>query len=175
MLFERRRLRRRRAQSCSSLPFLSREKEERRDRRVLGTTLGRACSRWCRERRVRSKIGWLAGSRDSHHVSRFAAFFILARAEISVDGSCFGVSRFSLFCYTSSLNHHKEKRKEKVFKNLFPLSCLLFLSPSLFSNSFEGIREKEGAPSGVRNGRPLTSLKREGEGTPTFRIWVTRG
>jgi hypothetical protein len=55
----------------------------------LGTTLGRACSRGCRERKVRSKIGWLAGSRDSHHVSRFAAFFILAGAEISVDGSCF--------------------------------------------------------------------------------------
>jgi len=53
------------------------------ERRVLGTTLGRACSRGCRERKVRSKIGWLAGSRDSHHVSRFAAFFILARAEIS--------------------------------------------------------------------------------------------
>ena len=78
--------------------FLSlRGKREERDQRDLGTTLGRACSRWCRERRVRSKIGWLAGSRDSHHVSRFAAFFILARAEISVDGSCFGVSRFSLF------------------------------------------------------------------------------
>ena len=69
-------------------------------RRVLGTTLGRACSRGCRERKVRSKIGWLAGSRDSHHVSRFAAFFILARAEISVDGSCFGVFSFFalLFC-----------------------------------------------------------------------------
>jgi hypothetical protein len=75
----------------ASLPFLSKEEGGGR-RRVLGTTLGRACSRGCRERKVRSKIGWLAGSRDSHHVSRFAAFFILARAEISVDGSCFGVS-----------------------------------------------------------------------------------
>jgi len=45
----------------------------------LGTTLGRACSRGYRERGVRSKVGWLAGSRDSHRVAgprvlRFAPF-----------------------------------------------------------------------------------------------------
>jgi hypothetical protein len=70
---------------------------------------------------VRSKIGWLAGSRDSHHVSRFAAFFILARAEISVDGSCFGVSRF-LFV---SQKKNKETKGSKVFK-AFSLSVFFF-------------------------------------------------
>ena len=92
----------------------------------IGTTLGRACSRGCRERKVRSKIGWLAGSRDSHHVSRFAAFFILARAEISVDGSCFGVYLVSFFALWKELffffpplpskERERERRKKKKKK-----------------------------------------------------------
>jgi hypothetical protein len=119
-------------QNCS--PFFSLgEEREKRDQRDLGTTLGRACSRWCRERRVRSKIGWLAGSRDSHHVSRFAAFFILARAEISVDGSCFGVSRFFFF-FVSQKN--KKTKVQRFFNAFFPLSSLFFWPSSFFLSRF---------------------------------------
>lgn len=104
------------SKNSSYKKFLRRKEKERR--RVLGTTLGQACSRGYRERKVRSKIGWLAGSRDSHHVSRFAAFFILARAEISVDGSCFGVSRFALFFFllycTTSFPFLRKKKKSTI-------------------------------------------------------------
>lgn len=93
----------------------------------MGTTLGQACSRGYRERKVRSKIGWLAGSRDSHHVSRFAAFFILARAEISVDGSCFGVSRFALFFmfpFSQSSPKGGKKKREQTLNASFSISSL---------------------------------------------------
>ena len=42
-------------------------------RRVWGRHSDGRAPGGARERKVRSKIGWLAGSRDSHHVSRFAA------------------------------------------------------------------------------------------------------
>ena len=91
---------------------------------------------------MRSKIGWLAGSRDSHHVSRFAAFFILARAEISVDGSCFGVSRFLAVFFAKS-TENKDRKDSEVFKASFPLlSSFFLLALFLFSNSFEGIKRK---------------------------------
>ena len=124
--------------------------EEKRDQRDLGTTLGRACSRWCRERRVRSKIGWLAGSRDSHHVSRFAAFFILARAEISVDGSCFGVS-FLAATLDAGLNRHPRGRSEA------PPPLRLSVARS---DSREGA---EGARSGVLGTAPPPPPREEEE------------
>lgn len=128
----------------------------------LGTTLGRACSRGCRERKVRSKIGWLAGSRDSHHVSRFAAFFILARAEISVDGSCFGVS-FLAATLDAGLNRHPRE-------GVASFSLRLSVARSI---SREG---EEGARSGVnRDGPPSFFLRRREREAPTLRIGVARG
>ena len=53
-----------------------------------------------RERNVRSKIRWFADSCDSHHVSHFAAFFILARAKISVVRSCISCMFFFLFFFS---------------------------------------------------------------------------
>lgn len=125
-------------------------------RQDLGTTLGRACSRWCRERRVRSKIGWLAGSRDSHHVSRFAAFFILARAEISVDGSCFGVSRFFRFFICQK----KTRRGRGV-----PFSSHIFWGPS--SPLFAETKEKKKHRQGLEMDAPFSQKEK---GTPTFRV-----
>jgi hypothetical protein len=131
----------------------------------LGTTLGRACSRGCRERKVRSKIGWLAGSRDSHHVSRFAAFFILARAEISVDGSCFGVS-FLAATLDAGLNRLRGKEKRREAEPL-SLSPFLFASPSpipLSPVSREGSKAREGgcAVGGSRGGPPPFLERKEG-------------
>ena len=82
------------------------------------------------------------------------------------------VSGFLVSCFFVS---QKTKTKGlEVFNASSPL-VFFFLALFLFSNSFEGIREKEEAPSGVRNGRPLTLQKRRSKGTPTFRVWVTRG
>jgi hypothetical protein len=137
----------------------------------LGTTLGRACSRGCRERKVRSKIGWLAGSRDSHHVSRFAAFFILARAEISVDGSCFGVS-FLAATLDAGLN--RLRGGEGGGGRTSPASPFLFASPSPIPPSppREG---KEGRRVRGRgfSGRPPPSPRGRRE-APTLRIGVAR-
>ena len=121
----------------------------------LGTTLGRACSRACRERKVRSKIGWLAGSRDSHHVSRFAAFFILARAEISVDGSCFGVFSFRSFV----LKKDATKTPEGVFLALSLLSP--FKKKNKLHKGINLLHKKlfqRGVLSGVYRGRTLLSF-----------------
>ena len=41
------------------------------------------------KRNMRSKIWWLTEFCNSHYVSHFAAFFIVARAKISVAESCF--------------------------------------------------------------------------------------
>ena len=53
------------------------------------------CRRWGRhalgrslERNMRSKIRWFTEFCNSHYVSHFAAFFIVARAKISVVESC---------------------------------------------------------------------------------------
>ena len=42
-----------------------------------------------RERKLRSKTWWFTEFCNSHYVSHFAAFFIVARAKISVAKSCF--------------------------------------------------------------------------------------
>jgi hypothetical protein len=129
----------------------------------LGTTLGRACSRGCRERKVRSKIGWLAGSRDSHHVSRFAAFFILARAEISVDGSCFGVFSFRSFVFQKKKHTHTQREGESFF--FFCVCFSFFRRPSIYIT-------KEVHGHGVCRG-PFPLPKKEGV-APTFRIGLRR-
>jgi hypothetical protein len=117
---------------------------------------------------VRSKIGWLAGSRDSHHVSRFAAFFILARAEISVDGSCFGVSRFALFFIFNLSFFLLPSVKKEVQKKDREQTLNAFFS-------FKRERQKC-VLSGVNKGWTPPSLsQRDKRETPTFHIRVTRG
>ena len=46
-----------------------------------------------RERNLRSKIWWFTEFCNSHYVSHFAAFFIVARTEISVANSCTGLRK----------------------------------------------------------------------------------
>jgi hypothetical protein len=42
-----------------------------------------------RERNLRSKIWWFTEFCNSHYISHFAAFFIVARTKISIAKSCF--------------------------------------------------------------------------------------
>ena len=60
---------------------------------ILGLRVSRYSNRHAlrntRERNMRSKIRWFTEFCNSHYVSHFAAFFIVARAKRSVVKSCF--------------------------------------------------------------------------------------
>ena len=52
---------------------------------------------------MRSKIRWFTEFCNSHYVSHFAAFFIVARAKISVVESCFGFESHIVAIFSSGL------------------------------------------------------------------------
>ena len=60
-----------------------------------------------RKRNVRSKIWWFTEFCNSHYLSQFAAFFIVARAKRSVVKSCF------------SIHLVNDSDKNKKYKGLF--------------------------------------------------------
>ena len=71
-------------------PRLSRSKTKRSDAASLRRNRywERRAPRATQKRNLRSKIWWFTESCNSHYVSHFAAFFIVARAKISIAKSC---------------------------------------------------------------------------------------
>ena len=73
----------------------------------------RHAPRGARKRNLRSKIWWFTEFCNSHYVSHFAAFFIVAWAKISVAKSC---KMFLVF--STCLSSMKEKLLAKSFESV---------------------------------------------------------
>ena len=61
------------------------------------------------KRNVRSKFWWFTEFCNSHYVSHFAAFFIVARAKISIAESCILFLVVSTGCFTSAIWFTQER------------------------------------------------------------------
>ena len=70
-----------------------------------------------RHRNLRSKIWWFTEFCNSHYVSHFAAFFIVARTKISVAKSC-STFRIVVFLFPKSIGVQRKKSQHRVWKGL---------------------------------------------------------
>ena len=86
-----------------------------------------------RERNMRSKIRWFTEFCNSHYVSHFAAFFIVARAKRSVVKSCFlfvQENRDS-FNYMVKKSGEPFSREYELTKDVYSSQCVKVKNPLL--------------------------------------------
>ena len=79
----------------------------------------RRAPRATQKRNLRSKIWWFTESCNSHYVSHFAAFFIVARAKISIAKSC----TFFMFELTNEAKWIASKISQLAKYQVESLSC----------------------------------------------------
>ena len=103
-----------------------RKKGLKRDMSGVNRHSYRHAPRGTRKRNLRSKFWWFTEFCNSHYVSHFAAFFIVARAKISIAESCFCfVVIKTVLCFLASKTIHFRFQKESSW---FKKWCVGWLS-----------------------------------------------